>query len=413
MLRFSKKVPVEAKKVDNHKLDEIKLALKKSQEKISALEGIKSAMPDPYYIRDMDYNIVEWPQVIVDLTGYSAAEAKKMKCYEIFKAAVCPPNMDCPTQGCIKAKQFLRDVAVDVYGKNGKTIHSLVSNAGIYDEQGNPTGAVEVIKDNTVVQKNMDSISQSIIEIENVSNNLHAIVNTVHELSEKVSSNSVETLHEIQNSANVGTKVSSKANESEKYINETSKTMNNIENSVKFFDENISLLNAKAAEIVEFVKVIQDISEKTNLLAINASIEAAHAGEVGRGFKVVADGIRELSKNSKDSALSIKETIDAVNDLIYSVDKSLTKTQNDAHSGTTAMKDLVGFVNEISTAIKELMYMFKEIESAASLTSDAVSEQHNSVKEVSNMSDSLNGIAKKLTREFDSVIKAIQHTDMG
>jgi methyl-accepting chemotaxis protein len=83
------------------------------------------------------------------------------------------------------------------------------------------------------------------------------------------------------------------------------------------------------------------------------------------------------------------------------------------HSGAATTNELVGFVNDISTAIKELMFMFKDIESAAGLTSDAVSEQHNAVKEVNTMSDTLNTIAKKLTSEFDNVIKAIQHTDMG
>jgi PAS domain S-box-containing protein len=101
---------------------------------VAHLKAIQSAMPDPYYIRDMNYNIVLWPDAIAKLTGYSEAEAKKLKCYEIFKACVCPPVSECPTQNCIKVKQFLRDVAVDVYHKSGTTIHSLVSNAGVYDK---------------------------------------------------------------------------------------------------------------------------------------------------------------------------------------------------------------------------------------------------------------------------------------
>lgn len=59
------------------------------------LKGIQSAMPDPYFARDIDYNIVVWPQAIQELTGYSEEEAKKIKCGDLFKATVC---QDCPTQ---------------------------------------------------------------------------------------------------------------------------------------------------------------------------------------------------------------------------------------------------------------------------------------------------------------------------
>ena len=58
---------------------------------IAKLKGVQSAMPDPYYIRDMDYNITFWPDSIARLTGFSAAEAKNLKCYDIFRACVCPP----------------------------------------------------------------------------------------------------------------------------------------------------------------------------------------------------------------------------------------------------------------------------------------------------------------------------------
>ena len=92
---------------------------------IALLKGIQSAMPDPYYIRDMDYNVILWPKAIQDLMGYSEDEAKRLKCYDIFKACVCPPNADCPTQGCIQSRQFLRDVAVDVYHKDGSVVHCL------------------------------------------------------------------------------------------------------------------------------------------------------------------------------------------------------------------------------------------------------------------------------------------------
>jgi len=412
MFKSSEKVTLVENPLQSE-LENLKSRLKASELRMAQLEGIQSAMPDPYYVRDMDYNIILWPPAIAKLTGFSGDEAKKKKCYDMFRACVCPPVAECPTQRCVQTKQFLRDVAVDVYHKNGDTVHCLVSNAGVYDEDGNTIGAVEIVKDNTVVQNTMNSITEIIKKIDAASDHLGSAMEQVNTVSRKVSDKSAESLADIKIGVETGFTVSRKADDSSKYIGNVQTNINNINDSMKFSVDKISSLREKSEAIIEFIKMIQEISSKTNLLSINASIEAAHAGESGRGFKVVADGIRELSKNSNESAQSINATVKDINDLIKEVNTSFAVTEKDIEAGTNTIAELLTFVNEISESVKELMNVINITEKAAESTSDHIREQNTSFVEVSRVGRELSTIAKNLTLEFEKVIKAIQHTDMG
>ena len=406
----SSKKTIESESTDSSEIDNLKTKIKNMEQKMAQLEGIQSAMPDPYYVRDMDYNVVLWPPAIARLTGFSEEEAKKLKCYEMYRACVCPPIADCPTQRCVQERQFLRDVAVDVFHKNGNTIHCLVSNAGVYDENGNPIGAVEIVKDNTVIQNTMNSIGDTIKKIDLASDNLNNTVEKVISISEKIKMSTSDTFVDIKKGVQTA---SEKAGESSTYIGSVQNNMKNINDSMKFSVDNIASLKQKSEMIVEFIKMIQEISSKTNLLAINASIEAAHAGESGRGFKVVADGIRELSKNSNESAQSINNTVKEINELIKDSISSFSVTEKDVESSSNTISDLLVFVNGISDSIMELMYTIGAIETTTAATSRLIGEQNESVIDVNSISHELSEIAKKLTHEFDVVINAIQHTDMG
>lgn len=72
------------------------------------------------------------------------------------------------------------------------------------------------------------------------------------------------------------------------------------------------LLEKEASDIEVITQSVKNIAEETGLLALNASIEAARAGEEGSGFAVVAQQIRKLADESKESVHRINELISRV-----------------------------------------------------------------------------------------------------
>ena len=397
---------------DNNNLEMIE-QLKNLKIENAVLKGIQSAMPDPYYVRDMDYNIIIWSDAIAHLMGYTFEEAKNLKCYQIFKACVCPPSSDCPTQNCIQSKQFLKDVAVDVYHKDGSTIHSLVSNEGIYDENGTVVGAVEIVKNNTIMKEYMDNIGHIVGNIESDAIDLSSAISKAESISREVNARASESLENIKIGSKIGNDTSLKAGQSSRYADSVRENLNAINDSMKVSHDKVLSLKKKSESIIEFVKVIQSIALQTNLLALNASIEAAHAGDVGKGFSVVADGIRELSKNSSESAQSIENTIQDIISLVQETMASFNTTENDLEVGTKNISDLLVFVSEINSAVKELLGNMDLIENAATITSKLGNEQSIMISEIHTYGLDLSKIAEKLTNEFERVSNAVQRKDMG
>lgn len=67
-----------------------------------------------------------------------------------------------------------------------------------------------------------------------------------------------------------------------------------------------------SGQVATIVRAIADIASQTQVLALNASIEAARAGQFGKGFLVIADQVRTLSDQTRQSAQAASALISSL-----------------------------------------------------------------------------------------------------
>jgi len=89
-------------------------------------------------------------------------------------------------------------------------------------------------------------------------------------------------------------------------VQNTTRAMTAIREQVEEVAENIVALSEKTQAIGEIVATVNDIAERSNLLALNAAIEAASAGEQGSRFSVVANEMKNLADQAKDSTVQVR-----------------------------------------------------------------------------------------------------------
>lgn len=150
----------------------------------------------------------------------------------------------------------------------------------------------------------------------------------------------------------------------------------------------IEELNESSASIEQIIGVINTIAGQTSLLSLNASIEAARAGDYGRGFSVVADEIRKLAEQSKDSVMKIQKIVENIqlqtektvdvakhsSEIVESQEEALLNTVNVFYEIDSQVAGLTEDLDSILTQIQAINDAKKETLSAIESIS-AISEE--------------------------------------
>lgn len=143
--------------------------------------------------------------------------------------------------------------------------------------------------------------------------------------------------------------------------------MNHIEKTVANASDIIRSLEKRSEEISRIMGIITSIAEQTNLLALNATIEAARAGEHGQGFAVVANEVRKLAEESKNSADEIRTMVSNIQTEMAHAVKAMEEGHHQVNTGLKESSDAGAAFIKISESMSNVLGKVQEV--AASVES--------------------------------------------
>lgn len=216
--------------------------------------------------------------------------------------------------------------------------------------------------------------------------------------------------HEIENMVNASQTVKRNVNEGTDLMlglrTQTDTVEENNHNTVSA----IRQLASKVDEVGNISNTILSIASQTNLLALNASIEAARAGEAGRGFSVVAEEIRKLSEDTRESANQITNiitdlvedvsstarTIEVSSDTIIKQSEMIDTTKQKFELIANEISDLITNINTTEDNMKEIL-------KATGVISDNISHLSSTSEEVASVSEEGTTISAKAVADLKRV----------
>jgi methyl-accepting chemotaxis protein len=301
----------------------------------------------------------------------------------------------------------------------------------------------------------VSSVNESTDSIESVMNTINGTVKDLNENIEEVSATTEElsaTMEETAASAEemsatsqeIGIAVESisqKSKEGSVKAGQINKRAEDVKQKVQasrdkaneiFIVTKTNLEKAiESSKIVDKITVlsqgIMDISSQTNLLALNAAIEAARAGEAGKGFSVVAEEIRKLAEQSKDTVTEIQNITNKVTksvvDLSENSNKLLEFMKTDvtddyrnmlviADNYTKDAEFVDNLVLNFSSTSEELLTSLSEVLKTIDGVSGAASEGAGGTTDIairiSDISNKSNGLSEEALKSKENIVKLKQ-----
>ena len=324
----------------------------------------------------MDGTILRANENFLSTLGYSLSEIAG-KHHSMF--------VDPEEAGNIRYRQFWESLGRGEYqaaeyrrlGKGGREVWIQASYNPILDQNGKPFKVVKYATDITeqVKMRNRNERIKNIIT-ENI-NDIQKAVGEASLQSTNAARSSVETSSTVQSIAAGAEELNSSVEEIAQSMAISKVSVDAAYDQTLAADRATQLLSNAAQAMGGIVDLIQTIASQINLLALNATIESARAGDAGKGFAVVANEVKNLAMQTTTATEQIGKEIDNMQGISGEVVKSLN-----------VIKDSIDEVRKNVTGVASA------VSEQSAVTQEMSSNMQSAAMAVTNISSSLNEIAR-------------------
>ncbi|WP_027309188.1 methyl-accepting chemotaxis protein [Caloramator sp. ALD01] len=245
----------------------------------------------------------------------------------------------------------------------------------------------------------------------NQAQDLSDITNIIFEFSTQLEG-IVELIKDVYVSTNNVKQMADSSNSDMEYAIQSIESVNESFNKLT---EKIQEVGANVSKINEITTLINNIAEQTNLLALNAAIEAARAGEAGRGFSVVADEIRKLAEQSKNSSSNIASLVydvyNETNAMVNTTDvmkKELENQMDKIYTALQSFKSITTSVDEIAPKIVTTTNSIEELNKSKDSIINKIESASAVAEEVSASSEEIAASTQEMSRSSETLAESVQ-----
>ncbi|MBH5317075.1 methyl-accepting chemotaxis protein [Paenibacillus sp. GSMTC-2017] len=160
--------------------------------------------------------------------------------------------------------------------------------------------------------------------------------------------------------------------------------------------EKVDALKDSTGSIVKILDVLNNLTKQTNILSLNATIEAARAGAAGKGFMVVADEIRKLADQSRQS-------IDIVGQITAKIQVEIQETVGVLSEAYPIFQEQISSVKEANQIFLIVQGQMEQFVESLELTTRAIGELDKSQSVISDAMTNVSAVAEQSSATSEEV----------
>ncbi|MCD9023083.1 methyl-accepting chemotaxis protein [Cohnella silvisoli] len=237
--------------------------------------------------------------------------------------------------------------------------------------------------------------------------------------SEKGTDLTLQIGSQVQSVINSNVEMGQSANEVEEagrqgsiYMGSLIEKTGQTEEMTRSMVDKVDKLKESTRSIRKILDVLGNMTKQTNILSLNATIEAARAGAAGKGFMVVADEIRKLADQSRQSIgvvggiveniqREIDETVSVLSEAYPIFQEQIESVREANQIFVTVQDNMGGFVNRLESATDSV----RQLEDAQNTLSLAMSNVSAVAEEASATSEEVASLSNEQLNISDGLVQ--------